>query len=308
MIKFIRLTIAFALIAFAFQYIDINSMLSQAVKSNFLMILFGTLVLALQPIIGALRWEIILSNSKSTVKLSNLIRWSYISVFFGQVLPATFGADGIRIWYASRHSIGLKNAVTSVTLDRVCMLIMLLFLLCFGVSFLKNYIEEKWLGLLVVCIVLTCLFGVIAIIFGDRLPQKLYRFRIFRGIGHITMEAKKLFLNKQLFLFALLLCLLSYINLMASIYLIARGFGAKIQVFDIFVLMPPVLAACALPISIGSWGTREVAMIVALGTANISSDIALLTSLWLGLGCILISLPGGLFFLLDGGSLSDFTE
>ena len=307
MIKLIRLIIAFGLVIFALHYIDFNSMLSQATKGNLLIVLIGTLVLAFQPLIGAYRWQVLLSSSKSVVKPSPLIRWSYISVFLGQVLPATFGADGVRIWYASRQSMGLKNAVTSVTLDRVGMLIMLIFLLCFGVSFLKHYIEGVWLAILIACLVGASLVGLLAILFGERLPHHLYQFRIIRAIAHISKEAKILLLNPHLLILVLFLCLLSYLNLMASIYLFALGFGANIQVFDIFILMPPVLAASMLPISFGGWGTREVAMITALGTAHIPSDIALLTSLWLGFGSILISLPGGLFFLMDGGSLSDFS-
>ena len=259
-------------------------------------------------LIGAVRWLSILVINRSAVPLGAMIRWNYIGVFFGQVLPATVGADGLRIWYATRRAVSLKNAVTSVTLDRVGMVLTLVALLCFGTPFLRHYVDGPLLVLLLCGLVGGSLAGLAALMLADRLPHAIYRYRLARGGAHLARDARALFLNPSHAAIVLGLCLLSYLTLMTSIYLFARAFGADVEPLDILVLAPPVLVASMLPISIGGWGTREMAMVAALGSAGISPDAALLTSLWLGLGSILIALPGGWFFLMDGRSLPDLRD
>jgi uncharacterized membrane protein YbhN (UPF0104 family) len=297
-----RATIAILMVGYLMGRIDVSAALTRAVNGDLRFIVAGTVVLAFQPLIGALRWLAVLVSNRSAVPLPFALRWTYIGVFFGQVLPATVGADALRIWYATRSVLSLKNAVTSVMLDRVAMMLTLIMLLCFGGPFLRRYIDGSVLALALAAILGCSFAGLAAIVFGDKLPMRLYEFRPVRGIGHLARDAKALLTNPRSALIVFALCLLSYLTLMTSIYFFARGFGANIQFLDILVLLPPVLAASMLPISIGGWGTRELAMVAALGTAGIAPETALLASLWLGIGSIIIALPGALFFLADQGS------
>ncbi|WP_376989222.1 lysylphosphatidylglycerol synthase transmembrane domain-containing protein [Bosea sp. R86505] len=297
-----RAAIAISMLGYLFSRIDLAEAFARAVNGDLVFIVSGTLVLAFQPLIGAIRWLVVLASNRSAVPLPLALRWTYIGVFFGQVLPATVGADALRIWYATRRALSLKNAVTSVMLDRVAMMLTLILLLCFGGTFLRRYVDGSMLTLALLAILGGGVAGLSAVIFGDRLPIRLYRFRLVRGIGHLARDAKSLLNSPRSALIVFGMCLLSYLTLMTSIYLFARGFGAESRFLDIIVLLPPVLAASMLPISIGGWGTRELAMVAALGTAGIAPETALLASLWLGLGSIVIALPGAFFFLTDRGS------
>ena len=65
-----------------------------------------------------------------------------------------------------------------------------------------------------------------------------------------------------------------------------------------FIAAPTVLLVSMLPISIGGWGVREGAMIVALHGFGISAEDALLPSVLFGLCAAVATLPGGIFWII----------
>jgi hypothetical protein len=54
-----------------------------------------------------------------------------------------------------------------------------------------------------------------------------------------------------------------------------------------------------LPISIGGWGVREGAMVVALHGFGISAEDALLPSVLFGLCAVAATLPGGILWVIN---------
>ena len=82
-------------------------------------------------------------------------------------------------------------------------------------------------------------------------------------------------------------------------YVLAAGLEIEISFLDCFFLVPPVILAMTLPISIAGWGVREGAMIVALGLIGVSQESALVLSILFGLGITLAALPGGVIWLFS---------
>ena len=58
------------------------------------------------------------------------------------------------------------------------------------------------------------------------------------------------------------------------------------------VVMPVVLLVSALPISVGGWGTREIAMVYMLGLFAVPPDLAAAVSIQFGLCMTIASLVG----------------
>ena len=63
--------------------------------------------------------------------------------------------------------------------------------------------------------------------------------------------------------------------------------------------MQPVTLFATLPISIGGWGVREAAMVTFFGLVGVPPSAAVIVSIQLGLLGVVLSLPGGLLFLLQ---------
>lgn len=294
-----RIVITVGLIGYLSVRIDPMTALSQVSHSDPVMLVIGTLLLAIQPLLGAVRWQLIFASLALRLPLGRLLRWIYVSLLFGQVLPSTVGGDALRVWLARRAGCHLQSAVNSVVLDRIAMFLTLLVLLAIGVPRIGQLIAFSQLVYVVPLLVGGGIVGLILLMMADRLPERLRRYRAIRAIGFLARDSRRLFLTPTFASAVLTLSLASYISLIASIYLFARAFGASATLLEFFVLIPPVLLASTLPISIGGWGSREVAMIAALGIVNIDANTAILSSVWLGIASIIVTLPGVLFYLMN---------
>jgi len=284
--------------------VDFAAAILQFRQSDPSILATGTLVLASLPILGSLRWHMIRRALDVPSHLRAVTRWTYISVFFSQVLPATVGGDALRIWLANREDRSLKAATNSVSLDRVVMLLTLVLLTAAAIPGFGGVFSTGPLHYVLPLLLVAGAVCFLALLNGDRLAQKWQHLRAARAVGYLALDARKLFLAPKLCGMAFALSLLTYIVIILSVYLFAVSFGAAADPRTFFVLIPPVLVAATLPISFGGWGTRELAMIAALGTVGINPQTALLASLWLGIGSIIVALPGAAMCLFGDGTIN----
>src|SRR5713101_7252856 len=107
-----KIAITLGLLGYVFAKIDPSAVFAQIKQSGDPMILAaGTLVLGFQPLLGAARWRLILGSMGVLLSFGSIVRYTYISVFFGQVLPAMVGTDALRVWLAHGAGCGLRSAV-----------------------------------------------------------------------------------------------------------------------------------------------------------------------------------------------------
>ena len=108
---------------------------------------------------------------------------------------------------------------------------------------------------------------------------------------------------------ALIWSALGHANIAFAVYILALGLNLDITAFDSIVLMPPVLLAMTIPVSIGAWGVRENAMVVAFGLIGVSAEAATVLGVLLGLVGMAVAIPGGILWLSGrnrgGPSLAD---
>ena len=79
---------------------------------------------------------------------------------------------------------------------------------------------------------------------------------------------------------------------------LALGLDLDVGLADCLVLIPPVLLITTLPISIAGWGVRELSMVAAFALIGVSDEGAVALSVLFGLVIAVMSLPGGLIWLL----------
>jgi uncharacterized membrane protein YbhN (UPF0104 family) len=81
-------------------------------------------------------------------------------------------------------------------------------------------------------------------------------------------------------------------------WMLGQSLGLPITLQQWFIVAPTVLLVSMLPISIGGWGVRESAMVVALHGFGISAGDALLPSVLFGLCAVAATLPGGILWVI----------
>ena len=230
----------------------------------------------------------------------NLARVVVIGLFFNQILPTTVGGDGIRIWLLSHTETPLDVAIKSVVLDRILGLFGL-FLLCLAASltFLISFGEAT----VALGVIFLSTIGIISIIYAPfflNLLQWLPFSKLQYQLSTLRKEIESV-LRAKIRLTALLsLSVIGHIVTCFAVWLTARSFGIEIPLGLTLAVVPPVLLAASLPISIAGWGVREGSMIFGLAMLGVSSSDATLVSVVIGLMGLGLGALGGLVWLFSG--------
>lgn len=86
---------------------------------SFVWLVFMLIALCCQTMLLALRWQGIVAICDARLPLAAALRYSFIGLFFSQVLPSTVGGDAARIWLMARGGAERPVASYSVLIDRV---------------------------------------------------------------------------------------------------------------------------------------------------------------------------------------------
>ncbi len=297
-----KLAVAGGLLWFVLHNVGIEKVTIRMSGADKLLIVLGIAQLSIQPLLGAWRWRIALSALANPLPFGQLCRITYIGTFFGQILPATVGGDGIRIWLAYRDGCSVKNAVSSVAIERLIMLLTLILMVTITAPWLASLLQFGQLAVLAPVLLMVGVISLILFIAICGRDPGAFRWQMLRGMGHLAAATRQIFFNIPATLSLVGLSIVSYLNIILTVFIFAWAVGQAVSYVWFLVLIPPVLLASTLPISTGGWGTRELAMVLVLRAVNIDGDAALLVSALLGLASVVISLPGAVYYVLRWSS------
>jgi uncharacterized membrane protein YbhN (UPF0104 family) len=290
--------VSIALISYLLTGVSVPKAWQSATQLPVSTILAALLLLLGYAATSASRWFLVLHSLGSTMPKHEALRITYVSMFFNQFLPATVGADAIRIWEASRGGLRIAVAINSVLIERIVHLL--------GLSMTAAAMASAWSdgripvamsgslwvvsGVAVIAVICLCAL--------DRVPlwqgSMLWRVSVKSLSGDLQGSLRSpAFVAAQLGIVALGLAVLS-----GAVFVLAIGLGIRIGFGDCVALMPTVLLVSALPVSIAGWGIREYAMSTVLAYAGVTAANALLLSLLLGVFVMIASLPGAVFWFV----------
>lgn len=287
------------LIALVLSRIDLGGAMTRIAGGDPLWLLgAGGLILG-QIALGALRWRLVLGALEGGLPFLTTLRLYVIGVFFNVCLPGAVGGDAVRMWKVRQAGLSLDRAVNSVLLERVATVFALLALVTALEPLLFTRLAGDPVLYVFPALTLAGLLGIALLTQLDRLPAEWRRWRLVRGLQAVARDARRLFLNPGRVLPVLGVAALAHLLLSLSAWALARGLAIDLAAGDALVLIPPVILAMTVPISIAGWGVREGAMVVALGTVGVAAEPAVALSILWGLLMTAISLPGGVVFLLS---------
>ncbi len=248
----------------------------------------------------ALRWYEIVSFLlivHARITRAAMTAITAIGVFFTQVLPSVIG-DGIRTWLLVRLGCDWRNAVKSVILDRAVgagVMVALTFLILLLPSALGELGGYRSIVLVIYGAFLTC--GGLTLLFFPVFFPLLQRARYLRWIVALAGDARAIVLGRASPMI-LGLAILVHTLTMVAIWLLARAQGMILPATDAAVLFAVIVGVALVPISIGGWGLRELAVVSVLARHGVAPEQALLFSVSFGLMQVISSLPGGLVWAL----------
>ncbi len=258
-------------------------------------------VLVVQMFIGGVRWKVVTDAIGARLPLTVAVRLFYVGSFFGQFLSV--GGDAVRVYKAYRGGMSLAGAFNGVFLERAGTVLALLLLVAATQPVLAGRVAPDKAGVLLMTAAIAFAAGIgglVFLAFIHRVPESWDRFKMIRGLRAVAADTRRVFFTPGPLARLLTWGALTHVNLTFAVYILALALDIRVTWLDCLALVPPVMLITTLPISIGGWGVREVAMAVAFGLIGVSQNDAGALSILAGLSGIAVALPGGVLWLQGG--------
>jgi glycosyltransferase 2 family protein len=302
--KSLVLVVKFVVTAACFWYVLRRVNLDEAVRAlpsfDLRWMALAVLVATLQiPLLAARLQAIVNSLGRPPARFTYVAAVSVTAMcaFFAQVVPGLV-SEGIRVWIITRFGYSLREAFSSVVLDRgvgVAVVVAYVIVILFLPSPLATLLGYREIVLIIfggaLCI------GVIVLLLTPLLAPLLQRWRFTYWVGTFAADAHRVLLGRRSPLilgstFAI------HFSTIVAIWCLGRAEGMSLPPFDWAVLFGVMVGVALLPISIGSWGLRELAVVSLLGAHGVAPERALLFSMCFGLIFVIAALPGAIVWML----------
>ncbi len=292
----LKISLSLFLIAYVLGRIHLGDVIQELRSLSWGPVLLACGVLLIQFWMSAYRWHVTLCALGSHLPLNMVFRINWTALFFNQALPASIGGDATRVWFLHRRGHPAMTTVSSILIGHIGMISGLILIslvglgvllkdptpLNTGLVFLYWFVPLLLLGMVLGVFFLCCL--------GEHLPKP---------IPTLARHLKMMLKHAKPFWIFCFLSLISCLLLIVVSYLLGLALHLPITWMNFVCLMPLVILASVLPISIGGWGPREATSILLFGHIGISSSASFTLSVLLALCTIFVSLPGALFYVCD---------
>jgi glycosyltransferase 2 family protein len=254
-------------------------------------------------LLAGVRLKLMLVSVDARRPLTTTAHIALCGFFFEQVTIGFVGGDAIRLWLLRRTHVPFGRAIQALLLDRACGFASLVLLSLIGVQALLPLVDESVREVITVTLgafVAAGLLGIAVIVVLTKVlrPTKLSAYWQRFGLSEHPVRMATLAI---VFILAVATQLLNVL----VFWMLGQSLGLPTALQQWFIVAPTVLLVSMLPISIGGWGVREGAMVVALHGFGISAEDALLPSVLFGLCAVLATLPGGILWVINRDAVAE---
>lgn len=302
----LRIIISFLLLFVLLKFVNLSQFIHILKETNKEIILLAILLnLIIVPIISY-RWQIILSSQKFFVRLSELIRLTFIGMFFNNFLPTSAGGDVVKGYYLVKGSDRKIDLGASVIFDRIIGTISIVIMALIATILLYKRLPLQ----ATLFIFLLSIFTLFLVLFlrNRRLAKTISWFFRLHKYKTLDIQSKRVYerFHRYIHSQGMLVksIVISFITQIFSIlmnYLIIIGLGGRISLFLLFVYIPLIWVFSLFP-SINGLGIRE-GFYVYFFKGIIGKETAFALSILI-LGLLLLNgIIGGLLHLTMGGKV-----
>ncbi len=255
----------------------------------------AALLLALALAMSALRWWEAANTLGLWVSKRRVLWATLAGQFVSNFLPSTIGGDVLRVNRLGRAVGDRHGAFASVIIERLTGWTVLPTLMAIGLVLMPSQLGRvEGVALAVIGAGVAAVLGVI--LFLAEHPKGLGRItrgtvvRDALGAVHDGLVAYRKNFAAALALFSL--GLVFALLQVAAVACVGAAFGVRLSPFVWLAVVPAVLAAQVLPVTIGGLGVREAALVFFLGPHGVAEGEALVIGLLLYGLTLLVSLAG----------------
>ena len=301
----LRLLISLGLLALILSQIDLArvALVLDRTHVEFLALAVG--VFYLGRFFAAFRWLILIRAMDARAPYLGLVRLTFIGMFL-QFLPAGMVAlEASRVDGLRRETDDLAGSVASVLAERAFGFFALLFVALVGLSLAPPGVPPGLASL--------AGFGMAAAAAASIAVMSTRARRVLDGglrvigLDFIRRRLDKLYIRLDtmrshpgLLAWSMVAALFNTAFRIVPAYLVAMALGVDVTLLQLLIIVPIIVLAQQIPISVAGLGVREVGWVALLGLIGVPASDAILLSLLL-VGIIFVtSLPGAWMYARHG--------
>jgi len=314
-----KLIVSAACFWYALRQIDMSEAVRTLPAFHFRWAALAVIFVMVQiPLLALRLWAVVHALTPKAERVTYLTTSAVSAIYalFAQVLPSIVG-EGIRVWMLTRFGCGWRVALTSVTIDRavgLAVLVAFAFVILLLPSALTALSGYRDVTLIVFGAALAA--GVFALFATPIVAPLLQRWRYSHWLGAFAADAHRVLLGRQAPTIFGAACLIHVLTIII-VWLVGRAQGLALPILDCAALFTVMVGVALVPISVGGWGLRELAVVSLLGAHGVAPGRALIFSVCFGLVGLIGVLPGlivwrkrgktsgGMILRFSGGRESD---
>jgi uncharacterized membrane protein YbhN (UPF0104 family) len=263
-------------------------------------VMLATLAILVELPLAALRWGNIIDllDSHRHTPFGTITALTAIGLFFGQVLPFLAG-DTIRFWLLTRLGYAWREALVSTLIDRGVGLLALVAISFFIVLCPSPLADESgYRGIAQQAFGIILAVGVGGLALARPISAIFVRWRFTRWLGQFGFMAYDVLLRSRRSPAIFGLAVSVHVLTVLSIWCLGRALHLALSLFDAGVLFTVMISVALLPISVGGWGLREMAVTSLLHSHGVPLEQALLLSVSFGVVLTIAFMPGATVWAL----------
>lgn len=293
-IRLLQLLFAIGLLVLLWRLVEGEQALILLGTANPIWLVASLGAISLQGILSALRWRLTAGQLGLKLSRGRAFREYYLAQLVNQALPGGILGDAGRA-LRSRAPVGLLVSSQAVVLERIAGQVALF--VPMGIALLvtlltpNGVVWPRWLLLLLALLALALIvFSVMLLLIARKGSGKTAEF--LRGLESSSRLA---FLPAKILWWQILLSLGTAACNVAGFVFAAWAIGFELSFLVALAIVPMILLAMLLPLTISGWGLREGVAVALFPLIGATATQGLVTSVVFGLICLSAALPGLLF-------------
>jgi glycosyltransferase 2 family protein len=304
----VRVVISVGLLGFLFYSQGVGNILGAIRSADLMMVGLILLVMLAEHIHGTYKWLILLRHAETSITFLQLLRIRYLSAFLGIFGLGAVTIEVVRMYGLARYTSNLAMSFTSILMDRLLGLTGLSLMILFGVV-LESRTQstvggiEYWAGGALAAI----LAGWLAIM-NPGFRRMTDRVLSPRWLSMIRDKQNKVYQSLDtyrgqpgLLAWGMVQSILFNVLRIGVVIVGAKAVGVEVPISAFFVVVPAVIFAMLIPISMSGWGVREAMFAALLPLYGAEREMVVAMSLLIGVCGILSTLPGAVILMTGSG-------
>lgn len=290
-VRLLQLLFAVGLLVLLWRLVESEQALKLLRSAEPVWLLAALLALSLQGVLSALRWRLTASQLGVSFSFGRAIREYYLSQLVNQALPGGILGDAGRA-VRSRTPAGLLRSSQAVALERfagqLALFTLMLVALMLTLIIPTGPDWPSWLLLVVGLLVLGLLaFAMLVLLLALNSSGKTDRF-----LKDLVASSRLAFLPASVLWRQILFSLGTAVCNVAGFVFASRAIGFELSLLVALAVVPMILLAMLLPLTISGWGLREGVAVALFPLIGATATQGLVASVAFGLVCLAAALPG----------------